>query len=547
MAIGPGDQSMMQARGGIARGGAVRGGYFKANWIIGIDHPTTGIEADLTPYIRHGSLRIQQVLNDEIDTASLTLLPTMPFVPAPRSRIYIALGARSNLLFAGQVMSVHHRRDPGFDVQPWCDLMCVDHMAVFDAHFVTYDWPAQSATLTINDLVQRFCYGAGFSTSGVPDGLPTHEGFSVTNQRPSTVLRQITNRMGGGFVIDANRIVRVWAAGGDPAGSSPQPLTDTLRTLKSFSWSSDGAQQRTRVYVEGKRTTALLPIPAWPTSTNLWVPVEDASFFPVDPVMGVTVGQYYVRIGTQFFEYLNAVQPGIDPVTQNPVGTVLTADIAPGTSTLFVQSTAGFPSSAWAKVGGQIVSITVYDEYRFLMPTDYGGLKAPVSKGDSVTSAGAIYVIGLDVIRTGSFNPDLPLVRSSVRAQAISQAVVSVIMRQRYERAWELRPREDSDGYLEHLVQDGRYSYTGGAGRGESELDDFQYAPVRYSWETEDMNAQAGKLQAIAVTGPPASTVRITSVEIVPQVKDRPPRRTVTATSRASTAGVLDTWVNDPR
>lgn len=543
MAIGPGDPSMMQARGGIARGGAVRAGYFLVNVIVTIDNPA-GAEVNVSQHIQAGSLKVQQILNDEIDTATLTLLPSMPFVPIARSRIWIALGARSNLLFAGQVMTIAHRRDPAFDPRLWCDLTCVDHLAVFDAHFVTYEWPAQSATTTINDLVTRFCGGAGFSTIGVPGNLPTHEGFSVTNQRPSTVLRQITNRIGGGFVIDANRIVRCWAAGGDPAGSSPQPLTDTLRTLKTFAWAADGAQQRTRVYVEGKRTTAILRIPPWPADAAVWIPVEDASFFPVAPETGADLGAYYVRIGTQWFEYVDAAQPGIDPVTQNPVGTLTTIDIPPGTWDLFVESTAGFPTDGWVRVGGQAVQVTVYDSSRFLMPANlYGGLEAPIAKGTPVTSCGAVRLIGLEAPPAG----DWPLRRAAVRPQAVGMPVVSVTMRQRYQRAAELQPREDSDGYLEHLVQDGRYSYTGGAGRAASELDDFQAAPVSFTWDTEDMNAQAGKLQQIAVSGPAPQTVRITHVDIVPLIKDRPPRRTVTATSRASTAGVLETWLTDPR
>jgi len=547
MALTGNQPALMQARSGIMRSGASRSGYYRGDAVFTID--VDGVPQPVTPYVVHNGWQISWNLNDEVDTATISLLPTLPFVPRTRSPIRIGFGSASNVQFAGLIMTVQRSRRPGPDARFWYELTCVDWMAVLDAHLVVADYPAQSVTTTILDLVARFTRG-NISTAGVPAGLPSVPGFSVVNERPSTILRRVTNKIGGGFWIDANRVLRAWSATVPSPihDSDPQPLTDGLATLKTFRAIEDASQQRTRMWVEGQRTATMLAVPA--TTDQVSVPLREAHIFD-DSRLNRTD---FARLGSMITTPAEYFNPSLDPGA-NPPGTLTTAAVAAGATVLPVVDMTIFAATGWVAAGGQTVFFqrdattggSIPQELYLPAAGQYGALQAPLGAGAQVLALPFIKAVAND--RLATTDPTWP-VQSLVpmRAQPQGSPAVMVVKKQDDAAAATIAAREGSDGYYEHLVQDGRYSHAGATARADAELADFAQPLIAYEWDTEDLNAEPGRMQHIALTAgtPITDDVRITNVEVTPIATNHPPRRHVRA-NKVRTAGVVDVWVDDAR
>lgn len=546
MALSGTQKALMQGRSGIARSGATRSGYFAPlNVVITIDN--NGIPTDVSRYVAYNGWSLSLNLNDEIDTATLALLPSMPFVPVTRAQVKIGFGAIGNLQFAGIVLTVQKTRKPGPDPREWYDLTCVDWTAILDAHLVVATYPPQSVTTTIRDLIARFTRG-NISTAGVAANLPSVPGMSIVNERPSTILRRLTNKIGGGFWLDANRVLRAWSSTmpSPIQDQPPMPLTDTLKTLKTFRSTEDASQQRTRLFVEGQQTKTRLGVPEYPnipTDFTLSIPIEDSHLVMQGDSNAL---DRMTRIGTQLGQAFYVYLPTADASNNSP-GTILTADAPAAAPDLFVETTASFPAvGGWAQVAGQIVKVSVVSETQLrLEPSPgYGSLQAPVSIGAQIVVLPWLQFAPQD--RTTASDP-LFAPAGGMVTQPDSTPVVLVMRQEDAAAAATLAVREGSDGYYEHLVQDGRFAEDGARARAVAELADFAGPLIAYEWETEDLNAAPGRMQQIRFTGTPLTTdVRITNVEITPIAPKHPPRRQVRAT-KIQTAGVMDTWVDDPR
>jgi hypothetical protein len=540
MALSGSQKAYRQARSGIARSGATRSNYYRGDAVITIDDGSGPV--DISRHIVHNGWSVSLNLNDEVDTASIALLPSCPFMPKTRSQINIGLGGINNLLFAGIILTVQATRRPGPDPRLWYDLTCIDWTALLDAHLVLADYPTQSATTTIVDIVSRFARVANLSTAGVPANLPDVAGFSAVHERPSEVLRRVTNKIGGGFYLDPHRILHAWsnALPSPIQPSPPQPLTDTLPTLKTFQLTTDASQQRTRVWAEGQSTRTLLGVPGTAIAQQVEVPLAEGGVFD-----GKQGADYYARIGTQYGTGpLNARSPVLD-AAQNPPGTKLSADAAIGATTLAVVDAAAFPTAGWCQVASQVLPFTKTSATALALRAlpGYSGLQAPASTGDQVI---LIPWITHDAVDRPAAPPFL--VSWPGRVQPEGAPAVLVVVREDAAVAAVLAAREGSDGFYEHLVQDGRYNRDGARARALAELADFSQPTVTYAWETDDLNAAPGLMQTIALSAgtPVSATVRITNVTITPIATNQPPRRQVTAAA-VRPAGVLDVWAQELR
>src|SRR4029077_85112 len=117
----------------------------------------------------------------------------------------------------------------------------------------------QSVSASIAFLLQWFC--TTFNLRFVQPNMPSIEAFDVVNQRPSTVMRRLMNAVQGGFYIDGLD-VHAWAGAlSEPGQPPPQPLNNTLETLKAFRVTHDATQVRRGVLVEGRRTSTLITLP----------------------------------------------------------------------------------------------------------------------------------------------------------------------------------------------------------------------------------------------------------------------------------------------
>ena len=382
-------------------------------------------------------------------------------------------------------------------------------------------------------------------------GLPNHTAFAIVNERWSTVLRRLVTMFpaGGGFYVDPLKKLHVWAGLSEPNVSNPQPLTIDAATLKAFADTVDGSQLRDAVLVEGMRTTAPMGSPAVPSPPGAEVifdslPVLDASIF--DAVTD-TGADREVRIGSQRMRFRYA-----EGIWSSPVGTATstktTVAIAFDPNPAIAGNTVTIPLAsmnfltnrnfAWVRIDEQYLRVTAKsagDIWIVVPRTGYGAMTGPIDAGATVT---AIDSLG-SLRSTGRYQLDAST-WEGLRAQPIeSEAVMTV-------------RSATGAGLREHLVQDGRYSRAGATARGLQEVADFVLPLTSIEFETDDLNAKPGRLQAYSFDAghpdlaPTTGEYMILTSEMSWPVWGQPPRIHCTA-ARVRAANVVDAWLVDTR
>jgi hypothetical protein len=517
--IASGLHAWLDARSGIARSGASRSNYYKKQNVV----LTIGGN-NMSAFIRFGTLSIRQAINDEPDTASFTLTPDAPFAPHVGDVVSIGLGAASNMEFAGRVMTVQHRREPGRR-KPFFNLLCHDWLGDFDARLVSYAWPKQSATTTILDLIARYCQhnaGVQFGTTAVVSNLPELAAFSVVNARPSEVMRRVTSLLDGGFYIEADRNVHAWAGTYAPGFTDPKTLDLDLFTLKAFAHTDEGSQARTMLVVEGQRTEALAGLPDTPGGfIDIGIPVGDAT-----PWRQTTL-PVEARIGSQRVRFEGRVAPPFDPTKQHSTtivsvqnnGTYFSWQVA-DPSVLNVHG-----DQAWLRMGDIYIYYGWDGQNGYTSPTGWGTPpgwgampQVPVV-GATVTIVDYVMgVAGTSVFVGGGTT------RAPIQSQPSGTEIV-LVYRQGTTRADPWPPAN-----LEHLVSDGRYSYAGAAERADTELSNFERVDVSAQWLTDDPNARPGRRQRVALAEPDplSDSFLILASELTFPGANLPPRRQCT-------------------
>ena len=546
MAISGSQQAYKQARSGIARSGASRSGYVFPLFAV-----VTVNGVNLTGAILNPTLHVAIALNEEPDTASFDVMVTTSALQAAvvvGADVLIGLGgATESPLFGGRILTTRTTRGPG-RTPSVVSVMCADYLQALESeYFVTYDWPAQSATATILDLLARFANKGGVAISGarVAPGLPSHGAFGVINERIATVLRRLVTMFpgGGGFYVDPLRVLHVWEGISEPGLVNPHPLTLANPTLKGFAETRDGSQVRDAVLVEGRRTKAPIGTPATTEAVlggNMSFPVLDASI--LDPVKLVDGGATLreIRVGTQRLQI--AIADGIwSAPAGTPQVTAVTADVpfdAAGAGPVSIPVASGDLLTGrnipWIRIDHQYLQVIGLDAGpTIVVPrTGFGALIGPIKAGAAVTVVDTITSMQV----TDRYNHGAT--RELVRSQPIDSDVVMTVR------------STSGPGITEQLVQDGRYSRAGATARGQREVLDFRSPLVAIDFETDDLHALPGRLQTYNFTdpglAPTTGEFMILSADLTWPVWGQPPRRTCHgATVRV--ASVLDTWLPDER
>jgi hypothetical protein len=110
--------------------------------------------------------------------------------------------------------------------------------------------------------------------------------------------------------------------------------------------------------------------------------------------------------------------------------------------------------------------------------------------------------------------------------------------------------REQSDGWHEHLVQDGRYTGPGALDRAQAELQ-FAYPLQNFMWVTTDMQALPGRAQRIQFDDVNAAlqiadlTIAIHSVELTFPIAKHPPFRTCTGSTSKIVRSMFDVMLTE--
>ena len=262
MGLSGSDKAYKQARFGLMRFGASRFNYFTYNPVITIN------STDRSAYVKWDSISITQALNDEPDTARFTVVPNAPFTMSAGQTVGIGVGCSTNYEFAGQIVRLAYDFTPTPDVTT-IEVAAIDYGRLLDRRLVLAEYANQSATDIAIDILANFT--SGFTARGIATGLPTIDNFPVTNETVQSTLKRLANLINGGFYVDAYRDVHLFGAVGDTAsnaGTNPLPLIATRLSMKSFAFSQDVSQMRTRVIVEGKQTTCPIGSPGSTTTAT---------------------------------------------------------------------------------------------------------------------------------------------------------------------------------------------------------------------------------------------------------------------------------------
>jgi hypothetical protein len=541
----------LDARAGIGRSGASRSDYYAhLNVVIDIG----GV--DFSGAILHGTLHVSEALNDEPDTCSFTLVPDIPAQPHVGDIVRIGMGTIENLEFGGRIVNIQHQRepaesrsDPVRSMPPFLQVMCTDYLPDLDQRLVNMSWPSQGGSTTILDVVNLFCqHNEPFTTFGVKPDLPVIAGFEVVNGRASEVVRRIVNLSKGGFYIGPGRDLHAWANGAETGYPDPAPLKLSQLTLKSFSHLEDGSQARTVVVVEGPRTTAPFGLPASSPTTSAaagtldyGIPIADATMFRGQVNFEARIGSQRVRVsgvgaaipaglGGAGELAADIVLGGLSwiPITFTDGGAFL-ADLLSGPIYTY----------AWVLIGEQYTLVMNYGGYiAVLVDADvdgyYAALHAPVTAGATVTRLAFFQSLqGETSIATAQSGPQ------PIRAQPAGSDVVGVV------RRWPTSYGSWPPPNVEHLIQDGRYSFAGMTERALSELADFDHVAITAEWDTDDPNARVGRQQVVLLDAPdPLSTsFTILTSEITWPVSNHAPRRHCTGgtTKHADLLDIMQT------
>lgn len=523
-----GAQAILQARSGIARSGATRSNYYVPNVVLTLNG------SNQSSSIVDGTLSVSLALNDEPDTASHDLKPGST-IPAANQTVKLSLGSASNPIFGGQVERVVRERFHNHATGPRVRVYYRDWLKLFDRRLITTEWHSESATKIAFDIIDT--YTSGFTRNNIPAGLPTVTGvFPATNARPSQLMTRLVTAMGGGgWFIDADRDVHLFAGTAGETGPRVSPVPGILSNtspgmdLQWYYHKEDGSQRRTKVIVEGKRTTCPISLPAnadalLPGST---LPVADSTAFR--STGGIA------RVGSNRITYTANAYP-VTQEGENSEGARVTATAAIGATSLSVDNidwtfTTG---TFWVQVGDQYLFYSIAvgggsPSLSGIPATGIGSIQHPIGTGESLKALGMLAgVSGLTL------------------AQPAGVEVVTRVEETDTTAAANLALTEGGDGIHEHLISDGRLSLEGATLRAQKELAAFS-APIQEAeWDTYNLTAMPGCAQPINLSAPDpiATTLTITRVDLEFPIPNGRPKRRCEA-KPVKPAGFLDVMVTE--
>jgi len=300
-----------------------------------------GIQA--TPLVRIKNLSITDVLNEQPNTASLTvnvvphLLPSPPFHPpsfdnvafntAPSPSVYpnirrgqpieIYSGGASpeQLVFGGEIVTVQQIYEADVPANVAYHLSCIDHTRALNRRKVTKSYPTQSVTAIVLDLMASRL-ADGFTTQFVQAALPPIA-IDFTFEDMNRALTRLANRIGAYWYVDYTKALHFFI---DEPGNEPAPLEPGGERFDDLTFDDDLTQVRTRVLVEGAGSIVSTQIQIGETM----VPVRDPVMFQPSGGLAI-IGQQRisytgVQVGDQGALVGPGAQPGAAPVATAIVG-----------------------------------------------------------------------------------------------------------------------------------------------------------------------------------------------------------------------------------
>lgn len=269
--------SHKRALAGVARSGATRAGHLSGRAFVTIN----GVDMTAANRIEKGSLSVTDERNAVPNTCTMRVEGV---VPARGHEVIVKLGSRDRhkRMFAGQALipATTYLNQTMIGAA----FTATDYTNLLKGVLITGRYTATSASQIIRDLFAASPTGcvrssdaiAGFFVTKVPFGLPVIDEITFTETPADAALDQIMGRVGGDWLVDYNRRIRI-ILDGESIEAPPRAINASHPTLSKFEYSENDAQRKTRCYVEGRGSKVLAAVAAGSTQ----IPLESVDMFEV--------------------------------------------------------------------------------------------------------------------------------------------------------------------------------------------------------------------------------------------------------------------------
>lgn len=296
------DRAIQQARAGLARSGATRSNYFTTRSIVligGVDYRNN---------VKKGTLRSSDILNDQPDTASLTVFTrqsvggfagavsgfasafdpdgfyslgsTASTVPAPvvGATLILADGADNNRYFGGTIVRSKQRptKNPqgvAVGIEQY-DIQATDWTWLFNRKTLTKQYPAGTlANIVAIDIVESFT--DGFTTNNVQAAAPAlTSALTFKGMRAGDAMGKLCQSIVPNYnwYPDVDQDVHFFDT---EATKRPKSIVPGVYTYDQLEHQDDLTQIRTRILAEGSGGSTTEPVPALSTS----IPVDECGWY----------------------------------------------------------------------------------------------------------------------------------------------------------------------------------------------------------------------------------------------------------------------------
>lgn len=264
MPISGSQKALMEARSGVARSGATRSDYYRPYPIILING------TDRTAKTAKRTLRIENILNEQPDTATLTVFG---FAPSAGQTIVVASGATSNRVFGGTILRRHQKSIRANAYQVY-ELECGDWTWTLNKRRAFKQYPAGTlANLAAVDLLTT--YAPTFGTGKVKSGAPALTGDIAFRGTPLfDALQQLSQTVGWKAYPDYDPSVGVHFFDVE-TDQSPIALTTSNALYDGLDYNLEVSQIQTRVYGVGGGGQATSPVAVSATS----IPTDECGWY----------------------------------------------------------------------------------------------------------------------------------------------------------------------------------------------------------------------------------------------------------------------------
>lgn len=200
---------------------------------------------DRTADIIQGSLVIEDIVNDQINTCSFALMDRNSLgFPTTDDEIVITMPDGTKL-FAGYTVNISLSKKSTGGV--FAQVSCADYTRLLDRNLVHRTYENMTDAAIILDIVNRYCPGFGITTTNVVEGV-TIDQISFNYIQPSQAIRKIAELAGRNWYIDYDKDIHYFPLA---TNAAPFNISSSNSEYIDLQISKDASQIKNRVYVRG--------------------------------------------------------------------------------------------------------------------------------------------------------------------------------------------------------------------------------------------------------------------------------------------------------